>query len=131
MIQIGSKYGNLEVNRIRHNWDTVSQHLYGFFHRKWLGAIRDIAIAMPSTVNDVHCGKETVKKATFEKKIECQEKIKNSIQGCSLNKVVFTTDLASDNVNHNSYLDFTVFWIDNSWTLYHAIYRCSYFSESN
>ena len=38
------------LNRRRHNWDTVSQHLYGFFHRKWLGAIRDIAIAMPSTV---------------------------------------------------------------------------------
>ena len=38
------------VNRRRHNWDTVSQHLYRFFHRKWLGAIRDIAIAMPSTV---------------------------------------------------------------------------------
>ena len=41
-------------NRRRHNWDTVSQHLYGFFHRKWLGAIRDISIAMPSTVKLRH-----------------------------------------------------------------------------
>ena len=29
------------------------QHLYGFFHRRWLGAIRDIAIAMPSTVKNI------------------------------------------------------------------------------
>ena len=41
----------MDFNRRRHNWDTVSQHLYGFFHRKWLGAIRDIAFAIPSTVN--------------------------------------------------------------------------------
>ena len=38
----------IKFNRRRHNWDTVSQHLYGFFHRKWLGAIRDISIAMPT-----------------------------------------------------------------------------------
>ena len=42
----------LIINRRRHNWDTVSQHLYGFFHRKWLRAIRDIAIAMRSTFKE-------------------------------------------------------------------------------
>ena len=49
-----------------------------------------------------------------------------------MNKAVsFTTDLASESINHNSYLDFTVFWIDNLWTLNHAMYRCSYFSEKH
>ena len=53
--------------------------------------------------------KEKMSKATFEK-IECQQKMKNSIQGCSLKRPgSFTTDLASDYINHNSYLDFTVF----------------------
>ena len=32
----GSLATSLLINRRRHNWDTVSQHLYGFFHRKWL-----------------------------------------------------------------------------------------------
>ena len=49
MIQIGSMYGNLDVN-------------------------------------DVLFGRETVKKSTFEKMNECQEKIKKSIAECSLNK---------------------------------------------
>ena len=49
---------------------------------------------------------------------------------CSLNKMVsFTTDLATDNINNNSYLDFTVFWIDSSCTLNHSMYRCSYLPE--
>ena len=33
--------------RIRPKWDTVSQHLYGFLDKKWLGAICNIAIARP------------------------------------------------------------------------------------
>ena len=91
MIQIVSKYGNLDVD-------------------------------------DAFYGREIVRKSTFEKKIEFQEKIKNSIQGCSLTKEVsFAAHLASDNINHNSYLDFTVFWLENSWTLKHAMYRCSHF----
>ena len=81
-------------------------------------------------VDDVIFGRETIKKCTLEKMTECQEKIKKSIMECSLNKMIsFTTDLATDYINHNSYLDFTVFWIDSSCTLNHSMYRCSYFPE--
>ena len=49
----------------------------------------------------------------------------------SIDKMVpFTTDLACDNINHNSYL--IVFWIDGTlWKLNHEMYRCSHFPEKH
>jgi hypothetical protein len=38
--------------------------------------------------------------------------------------------MTTDDVNKNSYSDFTVFWVNN-WTLKHALYKCEYFPEKH
>ena len=41
----------------------------------------------------------------------------------------FTTDFTTDDVNKNSYMNFTVFWITEDYELCHAMYKCEYFEQ--
>lgn len=94
MINIGSKYGNLDVEEV----------LYG---------------------------RQTVKEAVFEKMNQCRQQIKDEVALSSLHKSVsFCTDMTTDDVNKNSYSNFTAFWVKN-WVLHHAMYKCEYFPQKH
>jgi len=80
-------------------------------------------------VEDVLYGRHTVRQSVFNKMHECQEVIKKNVQSSARqNAVSFCTDITTDDVNKNSYSDFTVFWIKD-WHLKHAMYRCELMAE--
>jgi hypothetical protein len=76
------------------------------------------------SVDDVSYGPHTVRDTVFDKMKECQDEIKRQVATSSTyHAVSFSTDMTTDDVNKNSYSDFTVFWVNN-WTLKHALYKC-------
>jgi len=81
--------------------------------------------------DEVLFGRQTVRETVFQKMVECQEEIKKAVAASSANRAVsFCTDMTTDDVNKNSYSDFTVFWVDN-WLLHHSMYKCEYFPEKH
>jgi len=57
--------------------------------------------------------------------------IKKSVQSSSQHGAVsFCTDITTDDVNKNSYSDFTVFWVKD-WQLQHAMYKCEHMPEKH
>jgi hypothetical protein len=83
-------------------------------------------------VADVLYGRHTTRDAVFEKMNECQNEIKKQVAISSKhNAVSFCTDMTTDDVNKNSYSDFTVFWVNDEWKLQHALYKCELFSEKH
>lgn len=81
------------------------------------------------SVDDVLYGRQTVRDTVFNKMAECQEAIRKEVAISSqVNSVSFCTDMTTDDVNKNSFSDFTVFWVKN-WSLHHAMYKCEYFPE--
>ncbi|CAF4518026.1 unnamed protein product, partial [Didymodactylos carnosus] len=52
--------------------------------------------------------------------------IKESIKNHNL---VATADLWSDGYIKRTYLNFIVFWLDESWNLRHSLLRCKHFTE--
>ena len=82
------------------------------------------------SVSDVLFGRKAIRNGVIEKMKVCQERIRRLVESHAKRKqVAFTTDLSTDDVNKNSYLDFTIFWINDEWKLSHALYKCHYFSE--
>ncbi|KAI6661971.1 Hobo element transposase HFL1 [Oopsacas minuta] len=93
MVQMGSKYGNIDVA-------------------------------------DLLYSRQTIQRSTFLKMKECQELIRCKVAQYGQQKCVsFTTDLTTDDVNKNSFMDFTVFWITEDYELCHAMYKCEYFEQ--
>ena len=93
MVQMGSKYGNIDIN-------------------------------------DLLYSRKTIRRSTIDKMNDCQAKIREKVAQYGTQKCVsFTTDLTTDDVNKNSYMDFTVFWITEDYELCHAMYKCAHFEE--
>lgn len=81
--------------------------------------------------DEILYGRQTVRDTVFEKMMECRGEIKKAVAASSANRAVsFCTDMTTDDVNKNSYSDFTVFWVDN-WLLHHSMYKCEYFPEKH
>jgi len=82
-------------------------------------------------VDDVLYGPKTVRDVVVDKMKECQDEIKRQVATSSkFHSVSFCSDMTTDDVNKNSYSDFTVFWVNN-WQLKHALYKCEYFPEKH
>jgi len=82
-------------------------------------------------VDDVPYGPQTVRQSVFGKMRECQDLIKENVQAsCRQHAVSFCTAITTDDVNKNSYSDFTVFWVKN-WRLQHAMYKCEFMPEQH
>ena len=63
-------------------------------------------------VDTVLYGRKTVTDEVFNKMEECQQEIKEQVlERLKYNAVSFCTDMTTDDINKNSYSDFTVFWI--------------------
>jgi hypothetical protein len=83
------------------------------------------------SVDDVLYSRQTVRNTVFDKMAECQEVIRKEVAISSqVNSVSFCTDMTTDDVNKNSFSDFTVSWMNN-WSLHHAMYKCKYFHETH
>ncbi len=83
-------------------------------------------------VNDVLYGRQTIRNETFKKMKLCQANIKKQVALSSrYGAVSFCTDMTTDDINKNSYSDFTVFWVNSDWQLKHAMYKCEYFAEKH
>jgi hypothetical protein len=83
-------------------------------------------------VEDVLYGPCTVRDAVFNKMEQCQQSIKKQVSISSkYNAVSFCTDMTTDDINKNSYSDFTLFWVTEDWTLKHAMYKCEFFPEKH
>ena len=81
-------------------------------------------------VGDLLYSRQTIRRSTFDKMTECQEKIREKVAQYGPKKCVsFTKDLTTDDVNKNSYMAFTVFWITEDYELCHAMYKCEYFEQ--
>jgi hypothetical protein len=62
----------------------------------------------------------------------CQESIRKQVDLSAKNGAgSFCTDMTTDDVNKNSYSDFTLFWVTNEWELKHAMYKCKHFTEKH
>ena len=63
-------------------------------------------------VDTVLYGRKTVTDEVFNKMEECQQEIKEQVlERLKYDAVSFCTDMTTDDINKNSYSDFTVFWI--------------------
>jgi hypothetical protein len=83
------------------------------------------------SVDEVLYGPHTVRDAVVDKMKECQDEVKRQVAASSkFHGVSFCTDMTTDDVNKNSYSDFTVFWV-NDWKLKHALYKCENFPEKH
>lgn len=79
-------------------------------------------------VNDIWYGRKTVQATTLEEFHKLTLTLKNILSpSISANEVAACTDLWTDDHKKRSYLDFTVFWLDESWSLKHTMLRCKVF----
>ncbi|CAF1449280.1 unnamed protein product [Adineta ricciae] len=83
-------------------------------------------------VRDIWYGRKSIRDECDKKFNMYKNQILKEIQKYAIERTLSaTTDLWRDDAVGRYYLDFTVFWIDDSWRQHHALLRCKHFEEQS
>lgn len=81
-------------------------------------------------VGEIWYGRKSVSEYTLQQLSEFSEKIKKIIaEPIRCGNVACTTDLWTDDVVKRTYLDLSLFWIDEAWKFRHTMLQCKVFEE--
>ena len=83
-------------------------------------------------VRDIFYGRKTIRNEAIIKFNEFSTNIRQILDEPIKNHCVAATcDMWTDDLIKRSYLDFSLFWADEEYKLYHCLLRCKYFSEDS